>query len=250
LPHQCLNCGLVIPRGSQDILTGCSRCQGKKFMYVNRPMAEEKRLELKGKAEAVRDEILAKADKRLLSVLEKKGVAGLEGTKFTFQGSGDGWVRVKQEEAPHIPPEPEPKQEKAPSTKPSARSLIKDYDKAMVDAGKMRPIPDASPRTGEEPPEGITFTRPIAPEPAKPKKAMKKAKKALVTEGKADLKPKRPKKRKKARKKDDLGVITIVESGVYEIDVGKLLDDSPIIIEKDGTYLIHLPSLLEAKAKK
>lgn len=247
MPHQCLNCGLVIPRGSQDILTGCSRCSGKKFMYVNRPMPEDKRLELKGKAEAVRDEILAHADQRLLTVLEKKGMAGLEGSKLTFQGSGDGWVRVKSPDmAPPREAEASPIEPIAP--KPSAKALIKDYDRAMEEAGRMKPVPDASPR--KEGPEGITFTRPIAPEP-EPKKAKKPRKKVKKAEG-PGKKAKRPKRKAKAQKavKDDIGVITIVESGVYEIDVMKLLDDSPIIIERDGTYLIHLPSLLESKGKK
>jgi predicted nucleic acid-binding Zn-ribbon protein len=135
----------------------------------------------------------------------------------------------------------------------------------MVEAGRMKQVPDASPRAEVEHPAGIQFTRPLAPEP-KPEKrtTRKKARKAdkvvkaeaMIGEGKpAEAAPKVKAKRPKARKAkegrphDELGVITIVESGVYEIDVLKLLDDSPIIIEKDGTYLIHLPSLLETKEK-
>ncbi|MDI6708001.1 MAG: Zn-ribbon containing protein [Candidatus Thermoplasmatota archaeon] len=40
-------------------------------------------------------------------------------------------------------------------------------------------------------------------------------------------------------------VVNILESGVYEIDVESLLERSPVIVRKDGTYLIHLPSLFE-----
>lgn len=40
-------------------------------------------------------------------------------------------------------------------------------------------------------------------------------------------------------------VVNILESGVYEIDVESLLEESPVIVKRDGTYLIHLPSLFE-----
>lgn len=38
-------------------------------------------------------------------------------------------------------------------------------------------------------------------------------------------------------------VINIVEPGVYEIDIERLLDRAPVIVHKHGVYLIHLPSL-------
>lgn len=46
--------------------------------------------------------------------------------------------------------------------------------------------------------------------------------------------------------------IRIKTPGRYEIDVKRLLEDSPIVIQRDGTYLIHLPSLFESanKSKK
>ena len=30
---------------------------------------------------------------------------------------------------------------------------------------------------------------------------------------------------------------------MYEIDVESLLEKSPVIVRRDGTYLVHLPSL-------
>ncbi|MCI0497129.1 MAG: hypothetical protein L0Z54_02410 [Thermoplasmata archaeon] len=35
----------------------------------------------------------------------------------------------------------------------------------------------------------------------------------------------------------------MLESGVYEIDIESLLRKNPIVIQKEGTYLIYLPSL-------
>lgn len=42
-------------------------------------------------------------------------------------------------------------------------------------------------------------------------------------------------------------VIKILEHGVYEIDLEALLNRSPLIIERDGTYLIYLPSLFRER---
>lgn len=49
--------------------------------------------------------------------------------------------------------------------------------------------------------------------------------------------------RRKARRRPGPEVIRVVETGVYEIDLESLLKRNPIIIQKDGTYLIYLPSL-------
>ena len=41
--------------------------------------------------------------------------------------------------------------------------------------------------------------------------------------------------------------VTVEETGSYAIDVQGLLEKNPIVIQKDGAYLIHLPSLFSAK---
>ncbi|MDY6776642.1 MAG: Zn-ribbon containing protein [Candidatus Nanohaloarchaea archaeon] len=42
----------------------------------------------------------------------------------------------------------------------------------------------------------------------------------------------------------DLQSITVMEDGVYEIDVGKLIEEIPLIVEiKDGSYKLHLASV-------
>lgn len=37
--------------------------------------------------------------------------------------------------------------------------------------------------------------------------------------------------------------VTVLEGGAYAIDVKGLLEKEPIVVHKDGAYLIHLPSL-------
>lgn len=39
--------------------------------------------------------------------------------------------------------------------------------------------------------------------------------------------------------------VTIREPGEYDIDVRGLLEKNPIVVHKDGAYMIHLPSLFE-----
>ncbi len=41
--------------------------------------------------------------------------------------------------------------------------------------------------------------------------------------------------------------VTVTAPGEYEIDVKGLLERNPIVVHKDGTYLIHLPSLFARK---
>jgi len=44
--------------------------------------------------------------------------------------------------------------------------------------------------------------------------------------------------------------IDIEKPGQYKIDLKGLLDDEPIIIQKDGSYTIHLPSLFKMMNKE
>lgn len=49
----------------------------------------------------------------------------------------------------------------------------------------------------------------------------------------------------------DLQSITVMEDGVYEIDLGKLLDEIPLIVEiKDGSYRLHLASVFSRGKEK
>ena len=44
--------------------------------------------------------------------------------------------------------------------------------------------------------------------------------------------------------------INIEKSGKYVIDIKGLLEEEPIIIQKDGTYTIHLPSIFKMLDKE
>jgi predicted nucleic acid-binding Zn-ribbon protein len=219
LPHQCLNCGSIIPRGSDQILKGCADCGGKKFMYVETALPEKKRMELKKRADEVRDEILKKTDDDLFRMLKDRGITTMNGDMK--EEIGAEWVRISSKEESTtvtggssrkdvtiIPPGDDRK---------SARDMIRKYDRDLK--GKV----SSTVRIDEE------------PEKKAPKGRSKKKTPRVKAPGR--------------KRKKDAEVITIVEQGVYEINVEKLLDDNPIIIQKDGSYLIHLPSLFDLRKK-
>jgi predicted nucleic acid-binding Zn-ribbon protein len=78
------------------------------------------------------------------------------------------------------------------------------------------------------------------------------APKAEVRKEPAKAAPKEAPKatKKKKVKKKEVAVISISEEGVYDIDVEQLLEDSPIIVQKDGSYMVHLPSAFKKLRKK
>ena len=49
---------------------------------------------------------------------------------------------------------------------------------------------------------------------------------------------------------DSLQTINIDKPGQYDIDLKGLLEEEPIIIQKDGSYTIHLPSVFKTVSKK
>ena len=44
--------------------------------------------------------------------------------------------------------------------------------------------------------------------------------------------------------------IGVEQPGKYDIDLKGLLEKEPIVIQKDGTYTIHLPSLFKMREEK
>ncbi|MEA3559603.1 MAG: Zn-ribbon containing protein, partial [Candidatus Thermoplasmatota archaeon] len=195
MPHQCLNCGHIIERGSREILKGCSNCGGKKFMFVDQPMPEEKRNELKMKADRVREEMLKKADAELFHELRDRGIGHIGGKKIEMDESlGEDWVRVREEgsEGKIEISEGEGRsglEVVEHGEHRSARDMIRQFD--MEQTGKEK-VPDK-----------------------KPSKKKKKASKKKGTR-------KKPARAAPSRKKDDKAVISIIEQGVYEIDVERL----------------------------
>lgn len=60
---------------------------------------------------------------------------------------------------------------------------------------------------------------------------------------------KRIEKEIQARREEDAkpDTVTVHDVGEYEIDVKGLLERNPIVVHRDGAYMIHLPSLFDGK---
>jgi len=78
---------------------------------------------------------------------------------------------------------------------------------------------------------GLDPEAPIAPsEHAKRRQQAAEAAKRMLAETDEEAKP---------------DTVTVGETGQYAIDVRGLLEKDPLVIQKDGAYLIHLPSLFQ-----
>lgn len=229
MPHQCLQCGTLIPSGSQDILKGCSKCGGKKFFYITQPVSNEERQRILDRVEKEREEILAKTDENLEAYVrefmhrmqekdEDKDLLSDEEIEQMFQ---DAWIKVRGDD--------EPKKGKRTSKKGD-----EDWFKKYLEPPKIQIVRDVKKKKGGK----------KTPKSSKKKKAdMKKYQDQIKGA---------EKKRKGAigKGKKSPEVIKVLETGVYEIDIQALLEDDPIIVQQDGTYLINLDSVFEKLRKK
>lgn len=196
-------------------------------MFVDAPLPREQREDLKRKADEVRDEMLKKADPEFLEMLKEKGIGNLDGTQIEMNEElGDDWVRIQMEGSESVDITEGGSASSLEMITPSdgrkrAKDLISQFDQEM----DKKKIPAS---------EGAAAKR--------------------KTRSKAEVsKPSKERRRAKKKKEKQVNVINIIEQGVYEIDVERLLEDNPIVIQKDGSYLIHLPSLFKEgrdKSKK
>jgi predicted nucleic acid-binding Zn-ribbon protein len=232
-----------------EIFKGCSTCKGKRFFYTEEPISEKERKELTDRADKDIKELI----KDLLTQRRQHDLqtGGLPDT-------GEGWVKVdrdKKVKPVDLKTIRDPKVSLthlgSPAEVKSKLQQILDEElgrDSQVRAGpRHKPAPDKKMEPKPEREKKIEAEKPEA-EPAAAELAGREA----PAEPKPSKKPR--KERKKGVKKPAVEkrpeVITIVEPGVYEIDVERLLDHGPIIILKDGTYLLHLPSLLKKPDEK
>jgi len=228
MPHQCLQCGTIIPSGSQDILKGCSKCGGKKFFYITKPVSNEERQDILNRVEKEREQLLAKTNENLdvyvkefmARIQEKDEDKDLLSDSEIEQMFQDAWIKVRGDDEP----------KKGRSSKKGDEDWFKKY---------------------LEPPK-IQIVRDVEKKKKDGKKASKGGKKKADMKKYQDQIKGAEKKRKgaKGKGKKTPEVIKVLETGVYEIDIRALMEDDPIIVQQDGTYLINLDSVFEKLRKK
>ena len=231
MPHQCLQCGKVFPSGSPEILKGCNECGGKKFFYTEQPVSDEERKRLTEQAnkdiKVLIHEILSQSSTEPITTYDSEGKEAKPGTGLSTTGSG--WVKV----TPSTPDKSATIEPSWPSGAPKEtvkHPTVKDLLKEL----RSKPEIEIELPEGKQEP-GVKEKLPIVK--TRPKK-----------KGKVKLK----RRVKGGLKKRDIGpeVIRVIEPGVYEIYLSKLLKHSPIIINRDGTYLVHLPSVFNSMSKE
>jgi predicted nucleic acid-binding Zn-ribbon protein len=222
MPHQCLKCGSVFPDGSPQILRGCPDCGGAKFFFTDSSMSDDERSKLKEKAN--------KDIKNLIQEMLVNDSIPIKVKKESIKK--DEWVYLGSID------EKEKDKDDLKTQEEVEKKIMKSIEELKFPKeGKLKRLKFAS--KGEK---------------VKPAKAEVKAQKARV---KAKVKAqkaasnKEPVKKKtaKKKKKDSVAVITITDEGVYELDVEALMQHSPIIVQKDGSYMVHLPSVFKGKKK-
>ncbi|UCE73186.1 MAG: hypothetical protein JSV56_09120 [Methanomassiliicoccales archaeon] len=212
MPHQCLKCGSVFADGSPQILRGCPECGGTKFFFTEKTMSDEERKKLKEKANT--------DIKHLIQEMMTNDTVPIKINKESFEK--DEWVYLGGTG------QTESEEEDEVSQKEVEKKILKSIeDLKFPKEGRLKKLKFVS--KGEA------------------KKVAKKVASAEKVKSKETTK-KVP--AKKPKKEERVAVITITDEGVYDIDVEKLLEHSPIIVQKDGSYMVHLPSVFKRSRKK
>jgi predicted nucleic acid-binding Zn-ribbon protein len=230
MPHQCLKCGAVFPDGSPQILRGCPDCGGAKFFFTDSSMSDDERNKLQ-----------EKANKDIKSLIQEMMVNDSIPINVKKQSvKKDEWVYLGKidEEAE------DPTDEK--TQKEVEKKIMKSIEELQFPKeGKLSGLRFSSKSDKKAVKEEVKALQTEVKAKAKAKKA-----EAKVKSKKAAPKAEAPKKKStKKKKKDNVAVITITDEGVYELDVEKLMEHSPIIVQKDGSYMVHLPSVFKGKDK-
>jgi predicted nucleic acid-binding Zn-ribbon protein len=232
MPHQCLKCGKVFPSGSPEILKGCGDCGGKRFFYTEQAVSDNERERLIEQAnkdiKVLIREILAQSQRDKFDFYDEDGKA-VPGVKP--EGKAD-WVKISPKKTTGkgadeglrgdgVEVDGSVEDHKIPTVKQILKELKDSLPEDDDKSGKLKKNK-----------KGKVITK---------KKGVTKDKSEKV-KGKTKHKVK-PIRRKRGREPE---IITVKEPGVYNIQLDKLMKGFPIIIYRDGSYLVHLPSVFES----
>ncbi len=281
MPHQCLKCGKIFPSGSPEILKGCSECGGRKFFYTQEALSEPEREELTQMAnrdlKAVIHNVLSSKEepraldesiggkKEWVEVKVDRPQTRREGTEKQPQlrdRTKPDWMRLGSR-----PGAGREREREKPSR---AQELVEEAEKRVVEHKTQRRSEmhrsgkSAAAKAPQGRPERTAKPKPKPKSKPKPKlkpkqKPEPKIEREPAPNGEAEVEVERgaaagPGAKRELPSKheaeaegrefpDHVGVIRVEEHGVYEIDLEGLLENSPVIVQRDGRYLIHLPSV-------
>ncbi len=208
MPHQCLSCGETFEDGSSDLLDGCPGCEGTQFFFTEEPLDPNEREELQEEADQ------RNVNEMLQEVLDGADKSDLDEDLFS-RDAWEDWIRLRKDEDGEVHQEDvafetlTPEEEK---TELRASEAVQVSLEDVQEADAPEPAAEPAPPADEHVPAGDV--EPIAPDAQ-------------------EAEPGRP------------STLNIENPGKYEIDVERLMEDSPVIVERDGSFVIHLPSVFE-----
>jgi predicted nucleic acid-binding Zn-ribbon protein len=276
VPHQCLKCGNLFHEGSTVILRGCPDCRGTRFFYTDKGLgADERKKMLAGTELTLREAIdeLVKNAKEGATPAESDGwildgpkperivvdpnlvppdlpgradnLQAIEKIRDALDAQGNIVVKMPVRPGKAKRGKREPRWDYVAPPAPPAKDAppLFSYEglKAVAPAATAAPIAAAAAPASAVPPAAVQTTLPLADTSAVISPIVEPAPAARAAP--APMGPgfvagvERPE------------TIHIAAPGRYEIDVKRLLEASPVVIQKDGTYLIHLASLFESVPK-
>lgn len=216
MAHQCLQCGQSFPDGSPELLKGCPKCQGTRFYYTQAPLAKQER-----------DALMQQANRDIKGILEE------------LVKSNGGPARPAYED---------------PLWSAQAREKWLQVDARKLKAHEADAVKEI-PQPAELPKEQARLDEPL-PAPA-PKRAASPAAKPRAEQSHLPVEPDRPRPTQTTPALDDSEprekkpeVVVVNAPGQYDIDVQQLLEKSPVVVRRDGVYVVHLPSVFAAAGKR
>lgn len=271
MPHQCLKCGELFNDGTTTILRGCPECKGTRFFFTEEGLgADERKRMLAGSEVTLREAIeeLVKKAKDGQTLEEGEwAIAGPPPTAIVADATVvppdlPDQIIPRIENRVTIVHEPDPKlvvklpkrtgrtkgkrevrwDYVAPEPAPASPPLFSSTGLKDPLATKPAAAPPAPPAPAPAP---IAAPEPVVAEPAPAKVSTPKTLDSFLTPP-----PKAEPRAPLASAEGAPETIRIDAPGQYEIDVKRLMEDSPVVIQKDGTYLIHLPSLFAGAPKQ
>jgi len=212
MAHQCLQCGASCPDGSAELLKGCS-CGGTRFFYTQVALPKEER-----------EQLMKQANKDIRSILQEL-VQQHEGPArpdyedpIWGHEARKAWLQVDAKKlAAHEADAVQPANGPAAEAKPEKSEP---HHPHHTEQKHLEEFKQAAARAQAQ------------PAPAKP---------ARVAHPLAQIKEPRDAKPE---------VVVVQEPGSYDIDVEQLLDNSPVVVRRDGVYVVHLPSVFANAGKK
>lgn len=231
MPHQCLSCGETFADGSDDLLKGCPSCEGTQFFFTEEPLDEDEREELAEQSDR-------SAQQMLEEILEDEDSPDLDDDIFS-RGAWEDWIKekVSGEDGASLDREAIEEEIAAgdgsevsfePLSRDEEKDQLRESESVQVSLEEVQETDAPEIGSDEEEISDNGALEPLDPEAHE--QAIE-----MATEGEADGQP---------------STLNIRNPGEYEIDVRRLMEDSPVIVERDGSYVIHLPSVFERKDKK